>query len=251
MMADVLALLLKWWALGAVAILGVGVALFLVGKMLAKIRAFRKAGPAVVVVAVCAIIYGGSKNITGRFTADEGITVTAALLFVPTNETDEATLAISGTGGISIGGSVSGRNSVHDQWAPIDIDGWMVSGYETDGVTDTVFYAVSPGPAASNVTVWARWHYGTDLPPVEIDGEGVTIEEFLATSKAVTVRYAVNPSALGNSGGAVSIEKQGTDNVWVELYRLSIAQPVTNTVTFPGFWVGERTRWRVRLEVNQ
>ena len=25
----------------------------------------------------------------------------------------------------------------------------------------------------------------------------------------------------------------------------------TNTVTFPGFWIGRDTRWRVRLEVEQ
>ncbi len=246
-MAEIITLLLEWWALFLVAILGVGVVLFLGGKMLAKLKAFRKAGPAVVVLAIAAIIHGGTKNIRNRFASDPGITVTKAELTVPTNATDNAFLVYSWIGPDE-SQPLHIRESVHESWGFLG-EGWLFDDRMYENGTNTVTWWVDA--PASNILPHAMYYLGNDLPPVEIDGDGVTVEEFLATSKAVTIRYAVNPSALGNSGGAVSIEKQGADNVWMELYRLSIAQPVTNTVTFPGFWVGERTRWRVRLEVNQ
>ena len=89
------------------------------------------------------------------------------------------------------------------------------------------------------------------MPPVEIDGDGVTIEDFQCTSKAAMLRYAVNPTALGSGGGAVTVDVQrGNGGAWAEIYRLPISAPVTNTVQFSGFWIGETTRWRVRLEVQ-
>lgn len=245
-MAEILTLLLEWWALFLVAIFGVGVVLFLGGKMLAKLKLFRKAGPSVVVLAAVAIIYGGTKNITNRFAADPGLTVTNAELTVPTNDVDNAILTCSWIGPDKAQ-QLHVRESIHETWGLLGME-WLFDGRLYENGTNTVTWWVAA--PASNILPHAMYYLGDDLPPVEIDGEGVTIEEFLPTSKGVTIRYAVNPSALGDSGGAVSIEKQGTDDVWMELYRLSIAQPVTNTVTFPGFWVGERTRWRVRLEVN-
>lgn len=242
----VLALLLKWWTLGIVAILGVGVVAWCACKVAGRLRSLRKACP---VVAVLATLYGGSKtfNLLPRFTADEGLTVTAATLDVPTNETDNAYLSVVWTGP-DADQPLRVRDTLSEAWSGVGAEWLFDWRFHENGTNRATWWVDAP---ATNILPHMFYHLGNDLPPVEIDGDGVDIEQFVPTSKNVTIRYAVNPSALGNSGGAVSIERQGTDNVWVEMYRLSIAQPVTNTVTFPGFFVGENTRWRVRLEVGQ
>ena len=217
-------------------------------------RAFRNAGIAVALVVVVAIFRGGAKNtdIRSRFTSDAGLTVTVATIDKATNETDNTTLAVSWTGG-DTSAPVSVRETVHEPWTPLlsTADGWTFDGATTAGGTNSAAWHIEAGVAASNATVWAKWHLGTDLPPVEIDGDGVTIEDFQITSKAATLRYGVNPAALGTGGGAVTVVVQRGDGSWDEIYRLPISMPVTNTVQFSGFWVGETTRWRVRLEVER
>ena len=104
--------------------------------------------------------------------------------------------------------------------------------------------------AASNATVWAQWHLGSDLPPVEIDGDGVTLERFTATSKYVAIEYGVSAAAL-TGPGTVTIESAGEGGTWTERHRHNITEPETNLVELTGFYVGETTRWRVRLEVDQ
>ena len=217
-------------------------------------RAFRNAGIAVALVAVVALFRGGAKpiNLQGRFTADTGLAVVTAVMDRATNETDVTTLDVSWTGG-DTSAPVSVRETVHEPWKSlVDTgDGWTFDGVTTEGVTNSAAWHIAAGVAASNATVWAKWHLGTDLPPVEIDGDGVTIEDFQITSKAATLRYGVNSAALGTGGGAVTIVVQRGDGSWDEIYRLPISVPVTNTVQFSGFWVGETTRWRVRLEVER
>ena len=217
-------------------------------------RAFRNAGVAVALVAVVAIFRGGAKplNLQSRFTTDTGLAVVAAVMDRATNETDNTTLAVSWTGG-DTSAPVSVRETVHEPWTPLlsTADGWTFDGATTAGGTNSAAWHIAAGVAASNATVWAKWHLGTDLPPVEIDGDGVTIEDFQITSKAATLRYGVNPAALGTGGGAVTVVVQRGDGSWDEIYRLPISVPVTNTVQFSGFWVGETTRWRVRLEVER
>ena len=217
-------------------------------------RAFRNAGVAVALVAVVAIFRGGAKplNLQSRFTADTGLAVVTAVMDRATNETDNTTLAVSWTGG-DTSAPVSVRETVHEPWTPLlsTADGWTFDGATTAGGTNSAAWHIAAGVAASNATVWAKWHLGTDLPPVEIDGDGVTIEDFQCTSKAATLSYAVNPTALGSGGGAVTVDVQrGNGGAWAEIYRLPISAPVTNTVQFSGFWIGETTRWRVRLEVQ-
>lgn len=210
----------------------------------------KRAALGLFVVAAVAIIHGGTKNILPRFTSDPGLQVVEATMNRATNETETTTLAVKWVGPDE-SAPINVRDSVHDRWTALAAtsDGWLYDDRFYDNGTNTVYFWIDPGVAASNATIWAQWHLGTDLPPVEIDGEGVTIEAFTATSKYVAIRYAVNPSAL-TGAGVVTIEAQRR-NQWDELYRLPISAPVTNLATFAGFWVGETTRWRVRLEVNQ
>ena len=113
---------------------------------------------------------------------------------------------------------------------------------------------MNPGPVASNATIYAMWHLGSDLPPVDIEnGDGISILSFGATSGRVTLEYGVNPSALGNILNHAVIESAENDGIWREMWREVVMPSVTNNwtnvVEFTGFYVGITTRWRARLEV--
>lgn len=244
-MRDFLTLLLQWWAFFFGGIIAVGVLFYVAHKLIDKLKKlFRKV--ALVVVAFVAVIYGGTKSIANRFTADQGLTITKAELTIPTNDVDNAFLTYSWIGPDEFQ-PLRVRENVHESWAYLGEEWMFDDRFYENGTNTATWWVYAP---ASNIVPHAMYHLGSDLPPVEIDGEGVTIEQFTATSKYVLLRYAVNPSAL-TGPGAVSIEAQRTDSMWFEVYRLAISQPVTNTVSFPGFWVGETTRWRVRLEVGE
>ncbi len=239
-----------WLAICFSCALGACVLVGLLCKTGEKLRTIWRCGWALVVAAAVAIIHGGTKNITNRFTADAGMTVVKAEITIPTNEVDAAELSISATGNLGIGTAVNVRNAASDQWAEIDRFGWMVSGFDSDGVTNTVLYSIEAGVAASNATIWAHWHIGSDLPPVEIEGEGVEILGFEDSSTNVVITYCVNAAALGGTTGIVRIEVQDRAGA-ADVYQQSVSGGVTNTVTIPGFWIGRDTRWRVRLEVDQ
>lgn len=249
-----LALVVKWLAIAVSCALGGVVVSVIAGHVARKTaKEICAGGVACVFVAIVAIIYGGTKNLLLRFTSDSGLHVVEATMNRATNEVDSTYLTVKWTGPDE-SAPINVRDSVHDRWANIGFidEGWMYDDRFYENGTNTVFYWIDPGVAASNATVWTYWHLGTDLPPIEVDGDGVTVEDFSATSKQVTIRYAVNPAALGANGNAVSIEVQrGDSSVWNEVYRLSISAPATNTVQFSGFYVGEDTRWRVRLEVSE
>lgn len=241
-----------WLAVGFACVLGVCVVAGLLCKTGEKLRTFWRCGWALVFAAAVAIIHGGTKNITNRFTADAGLSVVKAEITIPTNDVDAAELSISATGNLGIGTAVNVRNAASDQWAEIDRFGWMVSDFDSDGVTNTVLYSIEAGVAASNATIWAHWHIGTDLPPVEIDGDGVSLVDFMDTSTNVVLTYTVERAVLGDNAGTVRIEVQeGRGDVWMEVRWDAAYGGVTNTVSIPGFWVGRDTRWRVRLEVGE
>lgn len=244
-MRDALTLLLQWWIFFFGGILAVGVIAYVAAKILGKLKKlFRKV--ALVVVAFVAVIYGGTKSIANRFTADQGLTITKAELTIPTNDVDNAFLTCSWIGPDE-SQPLRVRENVHESWAYLGEEWLFDDRIYANGTNTATWWVDAP---ASNIVPYAMYHLGSDLPPVEIDGEGVTIEQFTVTSKYAMIRYAVNPAAL-TGAGAVSIEAQSADSMWMEVYRLAISQPVTNTVAFPGFWVGNTTRWRVRLEVGE
>ena len=242
--------LVFWIAVGFSCALGACVLVGLLCKTGAHLRTFWRCGWALVVAAAVAIIYGGTKNLLPKFTADAGLHVVKATMALATNETDYTSLVVEWTGP-DADEPMWVRDGVSERWQGFPFGDWNFVGRTYEGGTNSVEYFINPGVSASNATVWACWHLGLDLPPVEVDGDGVTIEDFQVTSKWASLRYAVNPAALTGSG-AVSVEVQrGTSPAWNEIYRLPVSAPVTNTVQFIGFWVGETTRWRVRLEVDE
>ena len=246
-MLGFLSLLLKWWALFFAAILAVGVFAYLAVKATDKLKKLLRKG-ALVAVAVAAVIYGGTKNITNRFTADAGLTVVEANITVPTNEVDNAYLVVSWTGPDS-SQMLRAREAVSEQWSGLGEEWLFDDRFYANGTNTATWWVYAP---ASNVVPRAYYHLGEDLPPVEIDGDGVTIEDFRGSSTNVTLTYAIANAVLGGNVGTARVELQEARGaVWMEVSAVTVEGGVTNTVTFPGFWIGKDTRWRVRLEVDQ
>jgi len=242
-----------WIAVGFSCALGACVLVGLLCKTGEKLRTLWRCGWALVVAAAVAIIHGGTKNITNRFTADSGLTVVKAEINVATNEVDNTTLDLSWVGPDEYT-PIYVRNSPSETWRLLqDVDGWYQWDPRwNDGGTNFVGWMVSGGVAASNVTVWAQWYIGTDLPPVEIEGDGISILDFRDTSTNVVMTYTVERAVLGDNAGTVRVEMQEDSGaVWMEVRWDAVYGGATNTVTIPGFWIGRDTRWRVRLEVDQ
>ena len=189
------------------------------------------------------------KNIVSRFSSDAGIVVTAAAISVATNETDATTLAYSYTGTNDVALPLWVRQSVSNEWAHLG-EKWTLDGRTYANGTNTVNYSVAP--PASNVVPFAMYYVGNDPPPVEIvESGGVEILGFAMSSKAVTITYAVDGNVLRGKTGQLHVEKCGADNIWLDLYTTNHTATVTNTITGPGFFVGNTTKWRVRMEVEQ
>lgn len=229
------------------------------GKMREAARELWRRGFAFVVMAVVAIIHGGTKNITNRFTADAGLTVTKAELIIPTNGVDRTEFRIEWTGP-DTNQEISVRQTASEPWQRFVSQTWEPSGewWElaartyANGTNSASWYAGNDYASTTNVTVWAHWHLGGDLPPVELEGEGIALLGFTDTATNVVLTYAVERAVLGDNAGTVRVEVQeGNGAAWMEVRWDAVSGGVTNTVTIPGFWIGKDTRWRVRLEVGQ
>ena len=231
--------------------LAVGFACVLLGllcKTGEKLRTLWRCGWALVVAAAVAIIHGGTKNITNRFTADSGLAVVKAEITIPTNDVDNAFLVLKWTGPDE-SQPLHVRDAVSEQWAFMGPE-WLFDDrlYE-NGTNMATWWVDAP---ASNIVPRTFYHIGNDLPPVEISGDGVSLLDFRDSSPNVVITYAVDSAVLGGNAGTVRVEVQEDRGaVWMEVRWDAVSGGVTNTVTIPGFWINRDTRWRVRLEVDE
>ena len=124
----------------------------------------KRAGIGLLIVAVVAIIHGGTKNITNRFTADPGLQVVEATFDRATNEVDSTYLTVKWTGPDE-DAPFYVRDSVHDAWGRLGEE-WMFDWRYYENGTNSATWWIDPGVAASNATIYAQWHLGSDLPPV-------------------------------------------------------------------------------------
>lgn len=212
------------------------------------LRQLRRCGLAFVAMAFVAMIHGGTKNIAKRFTADAGLTVTKAELTIPTNGTDNAFLEVSWTGPDE-SQAIHVRDARSNAWGTLGSEWMFDDRFYANGTNTATWWVYAP---ATNVLPRTYYHLGSDLPPVEIEGEGVKLLDFADSSTNVVMTYTVERAVLGDTAGTARVEVQvGRDDVWMEVRWDAVYGGVTNTVTIPGFWVGRDTRWRVRLEVDQ
>ena len=248
-MVDVLTLLLKWWALCLVAIFGAWCVGYYGWKVLSKLKSICKYGAVLISIVAVAIIYGGSKNILPRFSSDDGITVTSAVMDIATNDVDQTFLTYSYTGTNDVSLPLWVRQSVSNDWEHLGQE-WLFDSRVYENGTNTCYYFVNP--PASNIVPFAMYYVGNDPPPVEIvESGGVEIRSFSMTSKSVTIVYAVDGSVLHGRTGRLFVEKSEADNIWMEMYSTNHVSGVTNTLVGTGFYVGKTTKWRVRMEVSQ
>lgn len=240
--------LVFWIAICFSCALGACVLAGLACKTGEKLRALRRCGWALVLVAAVAVFRGGAKSILNRFTADAGLTVTSAEIVIPTNAVDNATLAVSWAGPDGAQ-DVHVREAANEAWEDLGPE-WVFDGRTfADGTNTAAWHVAAP---ASNIVPRAHYHLGSDLPPVEIEGDGVAILDFQDSSTNVVIRYAIDGACLaGHGAGTVRVEVQERGAVWTAVSSEAVTGGVTNTFTIPGFWVGRDTRWRVRLEVEQ
>ena len=237
-----------WLAVGFACALGACVVAGLLCKTGEKLRALRRAGWACVLAAIVAVIHGGTKNITNRVTADAGLAVVQAEITIPTNDVDNAYLVLKWTGPDE-SQPLHVRDSVSESWSYMGPEWLFDDRYYENGTNTATWWVYAP---ASNIVPRAHYHIGNDLPPVEISGDGVSLQDFRDSSTNVVITYAVDSAVLGGNAGTVRVEVQeGRGAVWMEDRWDAVYGGVTNTVTIPGFWINRDTHWRVRLEVGE
>jgi len=213
-----------------------------------KLRSLRRAGWACVIAAIVATIYGGTKNILNRFSADEGITVTSAEFTRATNGVERARLVYSYTGADALR-TLWVRQSVSNEWEHLE-EGWLLDGRTYAGGTNTVAWSVNP--PATNYLPYAMYWVGNNPPPVEIEESGgVEIVSFFMSAQGVAITYAVDGSVLHGKTGALAVETSQGNGPWGVVHEESVTGTVTNTFSQIGFFVDRLTRWRVRMEVEK
>lgn len=226
---------------------------------------------ALALLAVGAVMYGGSKSITSRTTHDDDIPLASAdhwagesITNVPqsvreyygltTNSTAYVfgftnSTALAGEGWLMDRGAFW-RDSDHDQWSSVsspNLPGTSVSITSWAGTGGTNYAAVLYG--STNVAVKAMYHVGSDLPAVVVDVEGgVTLDAFEMTSRRATVTYTVDAAAL-TGPGTVAFDRMDAGGEW-QTVRTVEAVAGQHSEVFYGFMVGRRTMWRVRLLVE-
>ena len=102
----------------------------------------------------------------------------------------------------------------------------------------------------------AQYWFGDDLPAKVVEGGGgIEIVSITPSATNVTVRYAVEASAI-TAGSTVEIDRswqvRGSSYAWEEWETLWFgpASAGTNVVSFAGFMVDRRSRWRARLRTE-
>ena len=190
-----MARLVLWLAVGFACALGACVLLGLLCKTGEKLRTLWRCGWALGVAAAVAIIHGGTKNIINRFTADAGLAVVKAEITIPTNEVESANLVVSWTGPDE-SQAFNARDLASEPWHALVDDGWLFDDrIYANGTNTAYFFVTAP---ASNIVPRAHYHVGTDLPPVEIEGDGISILDFWDTSTNVVMTYT---ALAGETGG--------------------------------------------------
>lgn len=192
-------------------------------------RKWRKRASAGVAVAASAfaIIYGGSKGVNAG--ADEGIVLAEVTAnYDPTN--DVTAVAVKWTEGtVSTSTPVSVRNAESEQWRELVKIGAAI---ET-GATNVLSFTVAGDESAHGF-----WWVGFDTPAVIVETAGITITNFVATSKSVSIAWTCDAT---NQQYFTVQRKHPADAEW------QVAGDVWTNTTFAlsGFTVGETWMWRI------
>lgn len=197
-----------------------------IGEAWIKWRKRGKLDKVVSLVAVgIAIAYGGSKSNAG---ADDGIALVGiSAEYDSTNDVTAVNVKFT-AGDVTVSTPVSVRNAESEQWRALE----KIDATVTTGQTNVLAFAVA-GNAATN----RYWWVGVDTPPVVIEDAGITITNFVATSKFVHIDWTCeNPKAT-----VFALQRQLEGEAQFE----TVTTTTANSITFGGFTVGKTTKWRI------
>lgn len=192
-------------------------------------RKWRKRGSAAAAIGGIAIatIYGGGKpHVVPHAGADAGI----ALLAIEAEYTNEVTVVeVKYTAGdVTTATPVSVRNAESEQWRELEKVGATI----TLGQTNVLAFTV-----AEDVAAYRYWWVGVDLPAVIVESQGITITNFVATSKHVRIDWTCDdPKAT-----VFAIQRRRIGSSVVE----TVGTTTSNSFQYDGFTVGEDWEWRV------
>lgn len=128
-----------------------------------------------------AIAYGGSKSHdVPNAGADDGIALVGiSAEYDSTNDVTAVNVKYT-AGDVTASTPVSVRNAESEQWRALE----KIDATVTTGQTNVLAFAVA-GNAATN----RYWWVGVDTPPVVIESRGITITNYVATSKSVRIDW--------------------------------------------------------------
>ena len=176
-----------------------------------------------------AIAYGGSKSHdVPNAGADDGIALVGiSAEYDSTNDVTAVNVKYT-AGDVTVSTPVSVRNAESEQWRALE----KIDATVTTGQTNVLAFAVA-GNAATN----RYWWVGVDTPPVVIEDAGITITNFVATSKFVHIDWTCeNPKAT-----VFALQRQLEGEAQFE----TVTTTTANSITFGGFTVGKTTKWRI------
>lgn len=128
-----------------------------------------------------AIAYGGSKSHdVPNAGADDGIALVGiSAEYDSTNDVTAVNVKYT-AGDVTVSTPVSVRNAENEQWWALE----KIDATVTTGQTNVLAFAVA-GNAATN----RYWWVGVDTPAVIIESQGITITNYVATSKSVRIDW--------------------------------------------------------------
>ena len=177
---------------------------------------------------VVTTIYGGGKGVYSAG-ADAGIELAGITAeYDSTNDVTAVEVAFSG-GSVTTNTPVSVRNDASENWLELEKIGATV----TSGLaTNVLSFAVS-----GNVSTNRFWWVGTETPAVIIETTGITITNYVATSKSVRIDWTCDdPKAT-----VFALQRQIEGEAQFE----TVTTTTANSITFGGFTVGKTTKWRI------
>ena len=175
-----------------------------------------------------AVAYGGTKPVKNAG-ADEGIAlVGVAVEYDATNDLTAVEVTFTGAN-VTTATPVSVRNSERENWRELVKIGATVT---TDLPTNLLAFAVS-----GNVSTNTFWWVGTQTPAVIIEGGGIEITYFAASSSSVQIAWTCDdPKAVEFE---IQRRRKG-GRTWE-----TVGVTPDFAFVYSGFTVGETWEWRV------
>lgn len=185
-------------------------------------------GALLCVLAAGVTLYGGGKSVYNAG-ADAGISLVG--VFVEYDGTNDVTaVEVQFTGNdVGVRTPVSVRNSDRDPWsALVKLDPLVT----TDLATNLLMFTV-----AGNATTNRYWWVGSDTPAVIVEMTGVTVTNFVASSKFVSILWTCDDPK------ATVFEIQRRCNGGSQWTTVGTTEELG--FVYSGFTVGETWQWRV------